>query len=310
MRHRKKLIVSVLLVAGAYATICFWPHSNPEAVRALATLREMVDHYETPEGAPAVDGEARDDAQIAIECAIVAINMTDATAGLFAQPGGGNDTRIVRRTKNATPFLEMLLDTRVTKLISRPQLTALSGQTASCSFGGEVAMPATTPAGTMITYRNVGTTVSMTARVTAEGRIILDLECEQAQPGKIRWVATGQGQTAIPDIHKVSAHARVEIKSGETLIVGGLSQKRPEKSVFKLPVLGELPGVGSWFQFTREREIEEELVVLATPRILNASGGWRLRPADDPQLSQIPQMESQRTVTSFPTVKSAKAVDY
>jgi Flp pilus assembly secretin CpaC len=271
MRHRKKLIVAVLLLAVAYATICFWPHSNPEAVRALAALREMVDRYETPEGAAAVDGQARDDSQIVIECDIVAINMTDATAGLFAQPGRVDDTRIVRRTKNAETLLELLRNIGATHLISSPRFTTISGQTARFSFGGQVAIPTPTPAGTVLTYHAIGTTLGMTPRVTAEGRFLLDFEFEEAQPGKTRLITTDQGQMAIPEIHKVSAHARAELKSGETLLVGGLSHKRPEKSVFKLPVLGDLPAIGSWFQLTREREIEEELVVLVTPRILNAN---------------------------------------
>lgn len=271
MRHRKKLIVAVLLLAAAYTAICFWPHSNPEAVRALAALRGMVDRYETPEAAPAVDGDAREDVQIVIECQIVAINMTDATAGLFAQPGRVDDTRIVRRTKDATPFLRTLGGMGVTTLTTSPRFTTFSGQTAQCSLGGQVPITTSTPAGTVVTYRTVGTTLGMTARFTSGGGILLDFQFEQAQVGKIGLVATNQGQMPIPEIHKVSANARAELKPGETLLLGGLSDKRPDKSIFKLPVLGELPGVGSWFQFTREREIEEELVVLVTPRILNAN---------------------------------------
>jgi len=87
----------------------------------------------------------------------------------------------------------------------------------------------------------------------------------------MRTVATSVGPLEIPDIHAIAAKARSELKPGETLVVAGLSHKRPDKSIFKLPVLGDLPGVGSWFQFTREREIEEELVVLVTPRILDAN---------------------------------------
>src|SRR5438094_948232 len=110
MRHRKKLIVAALLLVAVYAAICFWPHTNPEAVRALAALREMVEVNEATEAPPAMGGEPQNDVQICLEIDIVAVNMTDATAGLFAQPGRVDHTRIVRRTKNATPFLEMLRD--------------------------------------------------------------------------------------------------------------------------------------------------------------------------------------------------------
>ena len=58
------------------------------------------------------------------------------------------------------------------------------------------------------------------------------------------------------------------MKPGETLVIGGLSQKRIKKIAMQAPVLSKLPGVGSWFCFTRQREIEEELVILATPRIV------------------------------------------
>src|SRR5438132_12086556 len=86
MRHRKKLIAAAFLfLAGGYATICFWPHSNPEAVRALAALREMVEADVVSEEPGVVEGNAPDDMRIDCEVAIATINMTDATAGLFAE---------------------------------------------------------------------------------------------------------------------------------------------------------------------------------------------------------------------------------
>ena len=39
MRHRKKLILATFVLAAGYAALCFWPHSNPEAVRALAAVQ-------------------------------------------------------------------------------------------------------------------------------------------------------------------------------------------------------------------------------------------------------------------------------
>ena len=43
MRHRKKLLFGTILLTAAYAAWCFWPHSNPDAVRVLAAFRELVD---------------------------------------------------------------------------------------------------------------------------------------------------------------------------------------------------------------------------------------------------------------------------
>src|SRR5262249_61907984 len=93
MRHRKKLIVAALLfLAGGYAILCFRPHSNPEAVRALAELRGMVQTDESGEAPVLPIGNAPGRVLIECDVVIVTINMTDATAGLFAELGRVSDT--------------------------------------------------------------------------------------------------------------------------------------------------------------------------------------------------------------------------
>jgi hypothetical protein len=79
MRHRKKLIAAALLfLAGGYAILCFWPHSNPEAVRALAALRGMIQTDESGEAPVLTEGKAPSRELIACEVVIATINMTDA----------------------------------------------------------------------------------------------------------------------------------------------------------------------------------------------------------------------------------------
>jgi len=314
LRHRKKIIVAALLfLTGGYAILCFWPHSNPEAVQALAELRGMIQADESGEAPVLPIGNAP--GRVLIECDVViaTINMTDATDGLFAKPGRVNDTVTIGRTEAKHELLEILRGTGVATIPSKPQVTMPPGGSASAAFGVEVPVIAPQTGGAaapVVAYRNVGVEVTVTPNLTAT-RFVLEVECELAHAGRIRTIATPQGPMEVPDIHAITAKARSELKPGETLVIGGLSHKRPQKCVFKLPVLGDLPGAGSWFQFTREREIEEELVVLVTPRILNtdAHGGWFPPRADDPQISQIPQMESPRTARLFPSVESAKSVD-
>jgi type II secretory pathway component GspD/PulD (secretin) len=68
------------------------------------------------------------------------------------------------------------------------------------------------------------------------------------------------------------ASAYAELKAGETLFIGGLTQRSLETAIVKTPWLGDLPGIGSWFCFRRQREIDEELMVLATPRVVRSDG--------------------------------------
>src|SRR5262245_35948969 len=101
MRHRKKLIIAALLfLAGGYAILCFWPHSNPEAVQALAALRGMIQADESGEVPRLPEGKASGRVRIACDVVSVTINMTDATTGLFAKPGRVNDTVTIGRIES------------------------------------------------------------------------------------------------------------------------------------------------------------------------------------------------------------------
>src|SRR5262249_47980362 len=158
-----------------------------------------------------------------------------------------------------------LLRSTGVKLISRPSFVTVPGQRAEANFGGVVTVSAATSAGAapVVITRNVGTKASVSPNVTATGNFVLDIEFELTQMDPVA--------TSIPNFSVISAKVRAELKPDETLVVGGLSQKRPNRELFKLPLLGELPAVGSRFCFIRERVIDEELVVLISPRIVHVT---------------------------------------
>ncbi|GEM_PF-6265952 len=274
MRHRKKLLLATILLAAAYAALCFWPHSNPEAVQALAALREMVEIDEDAKlPQPAPDNLPKG-TQMQFSVAVAMINMTDATTGLFAEPGRNGEKAVVGRVKSdqgCWSIIESMRRKNVIIVLSEPICTTLLGQQATFATGASV--PVISPPGSVgelptVNYRDIGTTFRVAGHVTTGGAIVLDVECELSQRGRSKTVATAQGPMEIPEVHSSKAKASVELKVGETLVIGGLSQKRPDRTLFKVPVLSELPGVGSWFSFQREREIEAELVILVTPRII------------------------------------------
>lgn len=65
----------------------------------------------------------------------------------------------------------------------------------------------------------------------------------------------------------------VRVKDGETLAIGGLIQEKDEKTVAKIPVLGDLPIIGSAFRSTTTKKAKSELVIMLTPRIINDGEG-------------------------------------
>ena len=61
----------------------------------------------------------------------------------------------------------------------------------------------------------------------------------------------------------------VRIKDGETLVIGGLIQETEQKTVNKIPFLGDLPIIGTIFRSTSSSKAKNELVIMITPKILN-----------------------------------------
>ena len=65
----------------------------------------------------------------------------------------------------------------------------------------------------------------------------------------------------------------IRIKDGETLAIGGLIQEQEQKAVQKIPVLGDLPVIGSAFRTTKSSRTKTEVVIMITPKIINDGEG-------------------------------------
>jgi pilus assembly protein CpaC len=79
---------------------------------------------------------------------------------------------------------------------------------------------------------------------------------------------------------------RVELKEGESLVIGGLLDRRILRDVTKFPLLGDIPILGALFRSTRFRNQESELVFVITPRVVRA-----LKPGEKPELPSIKKYE-------------------
>jgi pilus assembly protein CpaC len=76
--------------------------------------------------------------------------------------------------------------------------------------------------------------------------------------------------------------SRVELKEGESLIIGGLLDQRVVKDLTKFPFLGDVPILGALFRSTKFNNKESELVFVITPRIVRT-----MKPGEKPQLPSI-----------------------
>jgi type IV pilus assembly protein PilQ len=109
----------------------------------------------------------------------------------------------------------------------------------------------------------VGTSLSITPWTGGNGEITSRVTCEVSN------IVDINPETGIPRLSTRRAEANVRARDGETIIIGGLTQRQTERVERKIPILGDLPLIGGLFRSKSSRSIETELVIFLTPRVID-----------------------------------------
>lgn len=151
--------------------------------------------------------------------------------------------------------------------LANPNLTALSGETASFLAGGEIPIPIATSLGNVsVEYKQYGVSLAFTPTVLADGRISMRVRPEVSQLDDS--AAVKLNGFSIPGISTRRAETTVELGSGQSFMIGGLLSSTSGNSVSKAPFLGDLPILGNLFKSSQWRRQETELVIIVTPYLV------------------------------------------
>lgn len=157
--------------------------------------------------------------------------------------------------------------------LANPNLTALSGETATFLVGGEVPIPISQGLGAVsVDYKSYGISLSYTPTVLSNGRISLRVRPEVSQLSYA--TAVTLGGTAIPGITTRRAETTLELGSGQSMVIGGLLSNDNNNTIDKTPGLGDVPVLGALFRSNGWRRNETELMIVITP--------YLVRPVDNP----------------------------
>ncbi len=151
--------------------------------------------------------------------------------------------------------------------LAQPNLSALSGETASFLAGGEIPIPISTGLGTVsIEYKQYGVSLAYTPTVLADGRISLRVRPEVSELSAAGSVVFNG--TTIPGITTRRAETTVELGSGQSMVIGGLISNQTNNTIDKAPGLGSVPILGALFRSTAWKRNESELVIVITPYLV------------------------------------------
>ncbi|GAM08222.1 type II secretion system protein D [Geobacter sp. OR-1] len=173
-------------------------------------------------------------------------------------------------------------DSRI-NIVSTPHIATLDGKEASITVGTEVPIvtseasaadltgstggTGTTTAPSVlrsIQYRNTGVILRVKPTITSEGSLTIDIgqELSEAQNNSVSNIDS-------PMILNRSIKTTLAVKSGETVLLGGLISSNKSNGDQKIPILGDIPLLGNLFKTTSKGETKTELIVQITPYILN-----------------------------------------
>ncbi len=166
--------------------------------------------------------------------------------------------------------------------LAEPNLTALSGETASFLAGGEFPIPVTQGSGNgsavTIEYKQFGVSLAFTPIVLADGRISMRVRPEVSELSDAGAVKLG-GFT-VPALTTRRAETTVELGSGQSFMLAGLMKNSNNNSIEKAPLLGDLPIIGALFRSTKFRRQETELVIIVTPYLVRPVNGQMAMPTN------------------------------
>jgi pilus assembly protein CpaC len=163
--------------------------------------------------------------------------------------------------------------------LAEPNLTALSGETASFLAGGEFPIPvAQGNQSISIEYKQYGVSLAFTPIVLADGRISMRVRPEVSELSDAG--AVKLGDFVVPALTTRRAETTVELGSGQSFMLAGLLRNSNGNTLTKAPFLGDLPILGALFRSTKYRRQETELVIIVTPYLVRPVSGQLAMPTN------------------------------
>ncbi|MGN6058764.1 MAG: type II and III secretion system protein family protein, partial [Sphingomicrobium sp.] len=162
-------------------------------------------------------------------------------------------------------------------ILAEPNLTALSGETASFLAGGEFPIPVSQSLGAVtIEYKQYGVGLAFTPIVLQDGRISIRVRPEVSELSDAGSVTLNNFN--VPALTTRRAETTVELGSGQSFMIGGLLRNTNSNAISKAPLLGDLPILGALFRSTKFRRQETELVIIVTPYLVRPVSGQMALP--------------------------------
>jgi pilus assembly protein CpaC len=193
--------------------------------------------------------------------AVPGIAFSDALNAFVAKPGAFPDFAV---------FLRVLHDKGGLKTLAEPNIVVANGSVGHFLVGGEFPVIISTSSGggtsPTVTFKEFGIKLNFEPKITPNGEIFLHVSQEVSELDFANGITISGFR--IPALKSRKAEAGLQLADGQTFVLAGLLDNKVQKTVSKIPLLGDIPILGALFRSTRFSNNETELMVMVTPKIV------------------------------------------
>ena len=188
------------------------------------------------------------------------VGTGDQLNAFLTKPGG----------EDFAVFMHALHDKGGLKTLAEPNLVVANGSVGNFLVGGEfpVVISTSTGAGTAptVVYKEYGIKLTFQPKISTNGEIFLNVSQEVSELDYTNGVVISGFR--IPALKSRKAESGLQLADGQTFVLAGLLDNKVQKTVSKIPLLGDIPILGALFRSTRYINNETELMVMITPKII------------------------------------------
>lgn len=165
------------------------------------------------------------------------------------------------------------------KLLARPSVAVFSGRKATIMMGDEVPVFTSTSTSTgasndatvSVEYKDVGVKLDVVPRVNDQDRETITMEIKPTISSITDWISSGNNRA--PQISTREAETILRVKSGQTILLGGLLRDEIIKTTTGVPLLSKLPFLGELFKKRSKNKDKTEILIALTPTIIHEVNG-------------------------------------
>jgi pilus assembly protein CpaC len=187
--------------------------------------------------------------------------------GGSSNPGGALNISPFARLTRLAPTLDLIKQSGHAKILSEPNLVTSPGQLATFLVGGEIPYVVSTGLGQVsVSFHDYGVMLNVTPKILGNGSIESTIAPEISDLDPANGVTINGFTVPAFKVSKLSTD--VITQSGESIVMGGLIRRITQQTLYKIPLLGDIPILGALFRSKNYQTSQSDIVFILTPEAI------------------------------------------